>query len=206
MNVLNIFNDKVVTTICEDKSLYKNDGLQKELDILFNLEYVLKHKDKYQKGQAITTCNILPIDAILDMPSIPRLAEWIIESIISARYEMCVGKYDPDKVKGVLICRAWANRMFKECEGICHIHEIPVLDGVAIFYVDVPDDSANLVFVKNGKDQTYYRDYQDNDKIYLSPQEGQLVIHRPDIVHCVTEHTSDVPRTCLIFDFKYLTE
>ena len=206
MNVLNILDNKVVTFICEDKSLFKNDSLQKDFNTLFNLDIVINNKDNYQKGEALTTCNILPVGAILDMPSIPRLIDWIVECIMSARYEIRTSKYDPDEIKGVLVCRAWTNRMFKGCEGICHTHEVPILDGVAIFYLDVPEESANLVFIKDGKDKTFYRDYDESNRVYLSPQEGQLVIHKPNMIHCVTEHKSDLPRTCIIFDFMYLTE
>jgi hypothetical protein len=205
MNVLNIFDTNVISFICKDKSLFKNNEFQKELNILFNLDVVVNNQDLYQKGKALTTC-ALPLGAILDMPSIPRLTEWIIEHIMLARYKICEGKYNPDDVKGVMIRRAWTNRMFKDCQGICHRHEIPSLDGVAIFYVDAPENSAKLVFIKDGKDQTFYKDYSEDNRVYLLPEEGQLVIHSPDIVHCVTEHNSDLPRTCLIFDFQYLTE
>jgi hypothetical protein len=77
-------------------------------------------------------------------------------------------------------------------------------DAVAIFYVDVPQGSSNLVFIRNGKDDTYIDDYVESDRYYLKPIEGELVIHSPETWHAVSVHNSDLPRNVFVFDIDYI--
>ena len=77
-------------------------------------------------------------------------------------------------------------------------------DAVGIFYVDVPEGSSDLVFIRNGKADTYIHEYDECDRYHLKPKQGELVIHSPEVYHAVSVHNSDLPRNVFVFDIDYV--
>ena len=77
-------------------------------------------------------------------------------------------------------------------------------DAVAILYVDVPENSSNLVICRDGDDYVPIDDFKKEDMYWLKPTEGELVIHSPDIWHAVSVHNSDLPRNVFVFDIDYV--
>lgn len=104
--------------------------------------------------------------------------------------------------QGFTTPRVWANRMSKDCEGKCHIHEVDV-DGVAIFYQNIPINSGDLVFVRGGTTYSSFKDYDDDDLQYQNVRAGDLLIHDRTLPHAITTHCSDEHRVCFIIEFKY---
>jgi hypothetical protein len=115
--------------------------------------------------------------------------------------------------------RSWANRLFKGAQGKCHQHvkvdqyiaeltdysyENFCPDIVGIFYVDVPLESSKLAIVNNGREDTYASDYAEEDKYYILPTEGELILHLPEVWHAVTVHNNDLPRNCFVFDADFV--
>lgn len=199
MFVDNAFGDSFVIDICDNTALFKSDNFVADIDKLYdlikNINQMKPQMDKSQIGEALSTV-VLHDTHLLVRPSIKPLLDWVSSRIVLA------GKHLPTTGTNFKFTRAWTNRMFNECEGKCHIHNSK-LSGVAIFYLDVPSGSSDLVFIKDGRDGTVCADYDDINRKHISPMEGMLVIHPPKIPHAITKHASEKPRTCLIFEFVY---
>jgi len=195
MDVQVIFGQKIFLSKCPDESFYKNKTLQESIENVYSMPEVQDKVDTSQKGQALTSVGAS--SNIATLPGIELLMQWIYSQILEVAKELNV------PVSQLVITRGWTNRMFKDCEGRCHTHPSDV-NGVVIFYYQVPENSANLVLIEDGVNGTEYHDYPAEKKHYIVPTAGQLVIHHPSMPHAVSCHSSDDPRTCFIFEFKLL--
>lgn len=193
MEVKNVFGTYVVKVQCENSEWYKNTAAVTNLDRLFK---------QYNKsavevvGDIKTTINC-PVPAHM-IPGLESLVSWVEQQVmLAAPYfvDFTPAGFEFD------LHRTWANKMFKGSSVLPHTHDVipGTTDrytnssrGVAIFYQQLPVDSSDLVFI------------QDGEKIYGNVSEGELVFHSKDILHAVTEHQSDIPRICLVFEFVYL--
>jgi hypothetical protein len=108
------------------------------------------------------------------------------------------------KHKDVTFVRSWANRIFKDCTGILHNHHgYGHVDVTGILYVDVPDHGAELIFVRDGELGKSHLDYAPEDRYYLQPKPGELILHDSAIFHTVGQHVVDMTRTVFVFDAVY---
>lgn len=185
---------------CFEYELYKSECdefIYKDKLLLEAIETVLSqnsniNRPSERQGTAITSVgsefNVLHLDQT------HNLANWIISQIL---------EIDEYKSKGSItidFIRHWANRIYEGCSGLCHTHTDNV-DGVAIFYLDVPVGGSDLIIIKDGKENSDHLHYSDNDKFYIPVKSGNLLIHKSDVPHAVSIHKSKDPRTCLIFEF-----
>jgi hypothetical protein len=195
MNAQTIFGHKIFLSRCYDVSVYKNETLAQSIEMAYSIPEVKNKVDRSQIGKALTTVGI---DLhIAKLPGMERLMEWIGTQLQLVADDLGVTKHR------FIMPRAWTNRMFKDCEGRCHTHP-PQADGVAIFYYQVPKDSANLVLIEGGINGSEHGQYAGNQKHFIVPSEGQLIIHPPGVPHAVTRHNNEDPRTCFIFEFIFI--
>lgn len=101
-----------------------------------------------------------------------------------------------------ILLRIWANRMFKDSIGRTHMHT-PASNMVGIFYYEVPKGSGNLVFVNNKEQFKTDEEIDSSLKFELEIEQGMLVCHPPMLNHTVSRHTSEYPRTSIIFEIQY---
>jgi len=194
MNTEIIFGEKIFLSQCVDESIYKNKTLSNSVEMMYKNPGINKSVDE-QKGNALTT---IGTDVnFIELPGMKNLIDWVLSQIELVPKELGMSKTH------CFIRRVWSNRMFKDCEGRCHIHSIIGINGIAIFYYQVPEDSAQLVLINGGMPGTEYHSYPEKKKHYIKPVEGQLIIHPPNIPHAVSRHNSDDPRTCFVFEFCF---
>lgn len=217
MIVETIFDYKIVRIQCDDEYLYRNEDLTKSVNYVLKLPSVTTRKRNLNgdshRGFGYTTVGQPYLDLIY-LPGASKLTQWITAQLLSVQ-EI----FEFSGSTGVNYKRSWANRLLKDGHGLCHNHvkldaymsemtdytnENFKPDAVAIFYVDVPENSSDLVFIRNGKDNTYIEDYPEIDRYYLKPKQGELVIHRPENYHAVSVHNSDLPRNVFVFDIDYV--
>jgi hypothetical protein len=215
MIIERVFNHYIFKCQCEDEWIYKNEELTKSVNQMFEFATV-KNRDRSDNGDSHKGAGLTTVGqpyGIIDLPGSDNLKEWLTEQFLLAQ--------GPLKKHGTSVNfkRSWANRLFLGGQGMCHNHtrldnymnsltkynhEDFCPDAVGILYVDVPENSSNLVFVRDGKEDTYLHDYEENDKYYLQPREGELVIHSPEMWHAVSIHKSDLPRNVFVFDIDYV--
>lgn len=212
-----IFGYPVVRIQCVDESVYKYDELNTVTEMLFNSPQI-KMRQRFKPGDSLTGSGLTTVGQpyqLKDMPGTDRFFEWVTKSLLEARVPLGLA----DKGDSVYYKRSWCNRMYKGGSGKCH-HHIKVdsylremtnfsdvnfrPDAVAIFYADVPEGSSNLVFIKEGKEDTYIEEYKKEDTHWLQPIQGELVIHSPEVWHAVSVHQSDLPRNVYVFDIDYV--
>ena len=142
-----------------------------------------------------TITSTIPIPML---PGLENLMVWVKQQIMNAAPHFV--DFTPSEFEFDLK-RTWANKMFLGSKVTPHTHDVVPgtterntnnARGVAIFYLQLPEQSSDLVFI------------QDEDTIYANAKEGELIFHTKDILHSVTEHESDIPRICLVFEFTYL--
>ena len=193
------FDNSFVIDICDDTGLFKNENFVSDIDSLFDVIKTIYQRqpnlDRTRAGHALSSV-VLNDTHLLERPRMKPLIEWVKSRILLA------GKHLPTTGTDLKFVKAWANRMFDGYEIRCHIHDLK-LDGVAIFYSDVPPGSADLVFIKDGEDGAVCPDYADADRKHVSPIEGMLVIHPTGMPHAVSKHIGNNSRTCFIFEFVY---
>jgi hypothetical protein len=218
MIVEQAFGHKIARVQCNNPDLYRNEDLTKAVDHVLNLPY-FKNKLKGLKADSLRGNGLTSVGheylALANLPGSSNLNKWVETQMLAARELLGIDKTGT-KVK---FKRSWANRLFKGAQGKCHQHVkvdqyIAELtdyehvnfrpDIVGIFYVDVPEGSSSLSVVNNGREDTQAVDYAEEDKYYIHPKEGELILHLPEVWHAVTVHNSDLPRNCFVFDADYV--
>lgn len=218
MIIETVFGKPLIRIQCEDDSLYHDEDLIKSVNHVFNMSSVenrlRRESGDSHKGSGLTTVGQPYLD-LIHLPGASRLTSWVTEQLISVHKILQVDK----EVKSVYYKRSWANRLLLGGQGMCHNHvkldtymeemtnytnENFKPDAVGIFYVDVPEGSSDLVFIRNGRDDTYIDDYDICDTYFLKPKQGELVIHTPEVWHAVSVHKSTLPRNVFVFDIDYV--
>ena len=212
------FGHTLIRTQCTDLELYHNEDLTKAVNQVLNLPFFKDRKRGFkadsQIGNGLTSVGHEYL-ALVNLPGSNALAKWVAEQMLNAKESLGIDKLGTQ----VKFKRSWANRLYKGAQGKCHQHVkvdqyIAELtdyshvnfrpDIVGILYVDVPVNSSDLVIINNGREDTYATDYAEEDKFYIHPQQGELVMHLPDVWHAVSIHNSDLPRNCFVFDADFI--
>lgn len=210
-----IFGQPVVRVKCTDTSLWKNDTLNNSIEMMYKSPVVI-NRVRNQVGDSHFGAGMTTVGQpypLITLPGVKGLKEWVRQTLLA--YKPVFG-YE-DKGDDVYFKRSWTNRLLKGGYGLCHRHtkidnymamsgytsEDFKPDLVSIFYADVPENSSNLVFIKDGKDNTRIEDYPKEQQHWLQPIEGELVIHRPEVWHAVSVHMSDIPRNVFVFDIDF---
>lgn len=180
-------NNSYIKINCEDETIYKNETVVEYIDYVFNRpEVISRGRVIEQVGNALTTCG-MNSDIIMTMPGIQNLIQWIANNLI-----LNANIFTSEEVKGVNFTRAWMNKMFRGCSGEKHFHQ-PVSNGtVSIFYFNVPENGSKFVI------------HHENEDEEVEVKTGDLIIHDSQLIHSVTEHKSDIPRICFIFESNYV--
>ncbi len=193
-----VFGYDIYKFKCEDESFYKNKALTSSIGLLLDLPLVRSRKQGNQYdsayGETLTSVGN-EYSNIVTLPGASKLVEWIKEKILETNLH----------AKNIIFAKSWANKMFQGSQGLIHAHTHPdfklrVPDFVAIFYVNIPPNGSQLIFVENGAFNTKYGEYPESRTKRVHSETGDLLIHSPHLPHAVTIHNSEEPRLCLVFE------
>jgi hypothetical protein len=194
MIVEHIFGHKIIRIQCADSNLYKNAELTASIDRVFDLPEVKKFNRNRgsQDGNGLTFVDH-PYLSLENLPGAGPLMSWISGQMTAGTEHT-----------GVTFVRSWANRIFKDCTGMLHNHHgYGRVDVTGILYVDVPNHGAELIFVRDGEAGKSHLDYATEDRYYLQPVQGELILHDSAVFHTVGQHVIDMTRTVFVFDAVY---
>lgn len=183
-----------------------------KIEKLFQLPEVIDEQNvpDAEGARALSTvhlCEQLVIPDILNFNDSP-LGKWILWRIFESA--QLLGFDKTRNIKKMKYHRTWANRMYRGCDAVAHRHAnigwtIPHL--VAIYYTDVPENSADLIFIDDGNYGVMrgnrYFEYPTDKHHPVKSRTGRLVVHDARILHATTSHESDLPRTCLIIEVGF---
>lgn len=190
----NIFGHDIFRIPCTNSELYRNTELTNSINHVFELPEVKKFNGSQgsQDGNGLSFVNH-PYLSLEHLPGAGPLMSWIAsQMIINTKYS------------GVTFVRSWANRIFKDCKGMLHNHlGYGHVDITGILYVDVPEHGAELIFVRDGETGKSHLDYAPEDRYYLQPKPGELILHDSAVFHTVGQHVVDMTRTVFVFDAVY---
>ena len=176
-----------------------NDSLLK-LDIIntFNKKQVLENgiNSKEKLGKGYSTCG-LGKHYVTNLRNVIPLLDYISQIILKKFYN------NKKNIK-IFYTRMWMNKIYRNCSGKCHMHESDN-DGTAIFYFNVPENGSKLIILKNKIDSDVTEKHKDISH-YVDVKTGDLIIHRKNVPHAISEHMSDNPRICFVFDFRILNK
>jgi hypothetical protein len=217
MELLTPFDKKIIRIQCTDETLYRNADLHRSVENLLSLSDVQNRPrnepNDSHVGSGVTSVGQTYLK-LVNLPGAQGLTEWVSQQLLMAKSILGIQK----KGNKIEYKRSWVNRLYRGAQGKCHQHvklddymrertdysEVNFRsDVVAIFYVDIPPNSSDLVVINNGRPATFVEEYEDKDKFVISPSAGHLVIHTPDVWHAVSVHNSDLHRTCFVFDADY---
>jgi len=106
------------------------------------------------------------------------------------------------KIKDLELKRAWCNRIHRGVKGKPHRHNGPETDKVVILYYEAPKGSSDFVIIDSDEQLDSY-DLYDKERLHFLPvHAGMALMHDGEIMHAITEHQSDEPRTVFVFDIK----
>jgi|LakMenEpi03Aug12_release.lakeMendotaPanAssembly.Ray.scaffolds.fasta_scaffold226161_2 hypothetical protein len=179
-NVKQVFGTNVIIQKCPYPDFYSTE------DIISNLStfaHQFEQEAPEQVGFAYTSSTGGPNGSIAHFDYLQPLMGWIRNTVWYNRHYLNGGK----NANSIALGRNWINEMYKDCSGIEHNHSCPV----AVFYVRIPENGADMIFV-NG-----------NETIPAGATEGDLLIHDTGIMHSVSEHRNDISRICLIVEFNF---
>lgn len=190
--IIDAFGEKIFYQRDIDFSQYgTSSAFGQTLDLYLNAfpGYV----DPNQCGQAQSTVNASL--GLLQLPDFNNFFSLLIPHFNTALVELGIGADEPLTMR-----RAWSNRMYRGCKGAAHDH-LGDIKLVGIFYYDAPAPAGNLVFTKREHERKFDDQIASEDKVYFEPTTGTLVCHRSTMLHAISEHGSDDPRVCLVFEF-----
>ncbi len=182
------------------------------IDGLFNLPEVVKEKNVIdaQGGRSLSTVHLYKTHIIPELLNFKQspLGVWILHKIVESA--VLLGLDKSRDVRKLKYYRTWANRMYKNCDAVAHRHAvagstIPHL--VAIYYLEVPEDSAQLIFIDDNNYEIMrggrYHEYAAHQQFVVPPKAGRLVCHDARALHATSVHESHLPRTCLIIEVGF---
>lgn len=146
-----------------------------------------------------------PARSFFDFQNSEMLLEWIVEKVHSVAEH-----FDLDSIYKPQLTIDWMNVMYKGSFGNCHTHDDDsdpnsLKKVVAVFYLHAPDNSADLLILKNTRRYCEMgidpRSIPNEEIFPVSVKTGDLVIHKVDLPHAVGEHKSDDHRLCLVMEF-----
>ena len=179
-NVKKVFDTNVIIQKCPYLDFYSTENIVSNLS---TFAHQFEEKATEQRGKAYTSCNNDPTGFIAHFDYLQPLMEWVRNTVWFNRHYLKGGA----EANGITLGRNWINEMYKGCSGIEHHHDCPV----AVFYVRIPKNGSDMIFV-NG-----------NENIPAEVTEGDLLIHDTGIRHSVSEHKNDISRICLIIEFNF---
>jgi hypothetical protein len=153
--------------------------------------------------------------AVSTLPGSANLNKWVGDQFLVAKDILGIDK-PGSKIK---FKRSWANKILEGDEGKCHRHlkvdqyiadltnytDINFApDITAVLYVDVPKNSSELIIINNGKENTVAREFDESEKYYILPEEGELIIFLPTVWHAVGIHKNKLPRSVYVFDADFV--
>lgn len=195
MKAINVFDHNIIKHEVPSY-LYSSKLLESDVDKLFNSDFILQNGNKSLEkcGKGYSTCDF-GSDLIINLSDISPLFEYISSFII---------KYfdSSSKKEKILYTRIWANKVYKDCLGECHVHG-GINDGSAIFYYKCPNNSSDLIILKNKIEGIVKDEHKDVSK-YIKVKPGDLIIHDKNVPHAISKHMSEDPRICFVFDFKLI--
>jgi hypothetical protein len=176
------------------KEIYSKKSLKNSIDDLFNSDIVLTYgsQSPEQVGKAYSTCS-LDDTLIFNLEDISSLLDYVADIILKTFY------FDYALKEKIVYTRIWANKIYENCSGECHIHD-GNNDGTAIFYYDVPENSSELIILKESICGLVDNSHK-NISHYIKVKTGDLIIHEKHVPHAVSKHLNVRPRICFIFDF-----
>jgi hypothetical protein len=211
MIVENVFDYKIARVICKDVSVYKDEDLIRSVNDVLTMESItntpIKNNNRYQDpgdsrvGKATTSVAQPYIDLVY-LPGASKIVQWITDQFLLASDMF----FPSVKKNNIVFRRSWINQLNEGGYGKCHAHVKEIVNGVnkpdlvGIFYLEVPENSAPLIFVNNGVSDYEYTQFLERDMHYVYPKIGELVIHPSEVLHAVGLHQSDLRRICFVFE------
>lgn len=208
-----IFASKVgIFDFEEYQQLETKVAMDNILDELFALPEVVNKEnvDDAQGGRAFSTVHLsqsLVIPEILNFKQ-TRLGIWILRNLYQSAQALGLDK--TRNIKKMKYHRTWVNRMTKGCDAVAHRHagedwSIPHL--VAIFYTQVPDNSADLIFIDDDNYEVmrggHSKEYPIEKQNKIASKEGRLVCHDAKAFHATSVHNNELPRSCIIIEVGF---
>ena len=131
----------------------------------------------------------------------------MLQKIFEAAIQL--GFHKTRNIKKLKYHRTWVNKMHKGCDAVAHRHTAngwTITHIVAIYYTDVPKESADLVFINDDSQimrGNSVESYLDKDKYTVKSQTGRLICHDARFFHGTTVHQNEETRTCIIIEVGF---
>ena len=196
MTTTKIFGHTIHQIRCPSEHWYNSSNLKNSIDTILNLSEIKNRvrghvwDSHYGEGE---TSEVVPYLGPANIPDAKDIANWVKQQAAQV-----LG------VDSVIIDRSWTNRMNKGSQGRCHQHigdavGLATPDLVAVFYVSNTSTGSSLVIVNEDHTGELPSNIPENNKAYITPLSGDLIMHGPNVYHAVSEHNSPEPRICFVY-------
>lgn len=170
----------------------KDDNLKKSLLNAFAIDKATSSSQQYSNRGGHHTVNLL--NNKLESQLKPHL-NIFIKDFTDKHFEV--------KLKDLWIIENKLNDY-----NISHLHELSKFSG--IYYLQIPENSGNLVFERNDRSNTMqrYSDYYINtdsiDRMAFEPKEDMLIIFPSHLSHFVERNNNSKSRITASFNFELI--
>lgn len=137
-----------------------------------------------------------------------NLKNSVIENyIIKNSFALLNDKYTTLHATEVSIKNFWINVNYKNSWNVPHVHPNSNFSGV--FYLETPEDSGNLIFLRNDgvsftlpPQNVFESDTDFHETFLVKPKENMFVVFPSHLNHMVEANTNDLPRISLSFNLS----
>ena len=147
-------------------------------------------------GKAITTCSNNAI--VFNLKKSFLIKYWLENTLREYFRTLNITDYQYG------VNRAWCNRIFYGCTGTPHRHLDAPNSLSLVLYYQIPENSSKFILIDTDIELPSYKDYDPYQLSFLDVKSGLGICHPGSYYHAVSEHKSEQPRTCFVFDIEYV--
>lgn len=214
MNKITVFDHTIYKfNMLQDGFTIPNAWADLALKELKNPQVLLNQSCNLDKGSnnggMLWSTFEAPADSFFSFAESNILLEWVKKKAIEVSKDLGF------KCNSVDLTIDWMNVMYKGSFGNCHTHDDDSEPDtankiVAIFYLQAPANSSNLLAVKKTIDYSKMGVSPftiSKEEIFSIPiTTGDLILHKVDLPHAMSEHLNDIPRLVVVMEFRYNEE
>ena len=171
-------------------------------ELIIKIKKILKDKKDKNENNILSNIGGFQTNPIMDTE--------LNKKIFYKAVELINSNYNVNPIYNFRLLNVWINENYKNCFNQIHLHPKSNFSGV--YYVEVPEKSGELVFLKNDKSVTmmlHDDEFIGNEidflvKYKIQPLKYQMIIFPSHLEHMVLPNKNEQSRISISFNIDFI--